>query len=365
MQENEVDLRELLSQDKVIPFYYDRHAVDPAGLAPLAVELHWTSDCNYDCVHCSYGSRRETKGKLSNELIESLVGDLIDMKAEAVYISGGGEPTVVKNWDKHASRLIDAGVQVSLITNGVALREKHLHALSRMNYVAVSIYSDDPDQYAKTTDSRFYDVQWSAPALIKSDGGQVIVGARCVINKINYKNIVEIYKRAMSSGYDYLIFIPAVDYEGRGVDLSKKEQDEVIEIINSNLDLFDQTKTNLLSVLSRGAWHYEQKNYRDEDGNPLGCSAIHLRFNAFVNYCGGVWLCQPHIGNTHYSIGNLFDQKFSKVWNSTKHQSVMDALHRDYKAGFCKNCRSIGFNKAIANFSDGFDFSSLKRDPFV
>jgi len=359
-----VDLRELLSTDKAIPYAVERMHDNQLCLPPLAVELHWTSDCNYDCVHCSYGSRRETKGKLTHPQIECLVDDLIDLKAEAVYISGGGEPTVVKDWDKHASRLIDAGVQVSLITNGVALREKHLHALSRMNYVAVSIYSDDPEQYVKTTDSRFYDVQWSAPRLIKSNGGDVIVGARCVINKINYKNIVEIYNRAISSGYDYVIFIPAVDYEGRGIDLSKKEQKEILDIINSSIDSFDQSKTNLSSVLSRGAWHYEQKSYREEDGSPLGCSAIHFRFNAFVNYCGGIWLCQPHIGNARYSIGNLHDQGFSKIWNSANHQSVIDALHRDYRAGFCKNCRSIGFNKAIAK-SRNSDISTLKKDPFV
>jgi len=365
MYKNIVDLRKLLSADKAISFYLERSSVDKDELSPLAVELHWTSDCNYDCVHCSYGSRRETKGRLSNEQIVTLVDDLINMKVEAVYISGGGEPTVVKDWDKHASRLIDAGIQVGLITNGVALREKHLHALSRMNYVAVSIYSDDPEQYAKTTDSRFYDVQWSAPKLIKSNGGDVIVGARCVINKINYKNIVQIYNRAMSSGYDYLIFIPAVDYEGRGVDLSRDEQAEVLEIISSNQELFDESKTNLLSVLSRGVWHYEQRSYRLDDDNPFGCGAIRFRFNAFVNYCGGVWLCQPHIGNPRYRIGNLSNQRFSKIWNSENHQFVINALHADYKAGFCKNCRSIGFNKAIANFSKGSKKSTLVRDPFV
>ena len=365
MQQKQVDLRNLLSQEKVVPFFLERSSLDLLKLPPLAVELHWTSDCNYDCVHCSYGSRREAKGKLTHSQIEGLVNDLIDLKTEAVYISGGGEPTVVKDWDKHASKLIEAGVQVSLITNGVALGERHLHALSRMNYVAVSIYSDDPEQYTKTTDSRFYDVQWSAPNLIKSAGGNVVVGARCVINKINYRNIVEIYHRAISSGYDYLIFIPAVDYEGRGVDLSKLEQQEVLEILNSNINSFDPSKTNLLSVLARGAWHYDQRSYRVEDNSPLGCSAIHFRFNAFVNYCGGIWLCQPHIGNTRYKIGNLYDQRFSKIWNSADHQSVVDALHRDYRAGFCKNCRSIEFNKAIAKSTKNSKISTLKRDPFV
>jgi MoaA/NifB/PqqE/SkfB family radical SAM enzyme len=365
MQNKQIDLRDLLRQDKAVPFFVERRHLDRLKLPPIAVELHWTSDCNYDCVHCSYGSRRETRGRLSDLQIDGLVNDLINLKAEAVYISGGGEPTVVKGWDRYASKLIDGGVQVGLITNGVALRQEHLHALTRMNYVAVSIYSDDPEQYAKITDSRFYDVQWKSPELIKSKGGDVIVGARCVINKINYKNIVQIYNRAVSSGYDYVIFIPAVDYEGRGVDLSRIEQNEVLDIIDSNIALFPEDKTNLSSVLSKGVWHYEQKSYLEGNDVSSGCHAIDLRFNAFVNYCGGIWLCQPHIGNSRYSIGNLNNQRFSEIWNLPGHGSVIDILHRDYRAGFCKNCRSIGFNKKIGESGYNSVTGVLERDPFV
>lgn len=359
-------LQDLLSTKKIIPFYNERKVADLSGLGPIAVELHWTSDCNYDCIHCSYGSRRQSKGRLSDIQIDGLVKDLINAGAKAVYISGGGEPTVVKGWDRYASMLIDSGVQVSLITNGVLLSAKNLYVLGRMNYVAISVYSDNIDQYRKITGSRFYDKQWDSPGLIKAAGGSAIVGCRCVINKINYRNVVNVYDKAKASGYDYIIFIPAVDYEGTGVGLSEEEQLEVINQVSANREAFDPSFSNILNVVDRGVWHYEQRDYRRDDHSEVGCSCIQYKTNAFVNYCGGVWLCQPHIGAERYKIGDLATTRFSNIWAGPTHDDVIKRLHLDYKSGLCRDCRSIGFNRAIADYEGlGGDVSHLELDPFV
>ncbi len=219
-----IDIKKLLSTEKFIPFYAERKSQPLLALPPIAVELHWTSDCNYDCIHCSYGSRRQSKGRLSSECIQSVIDDLISMNTSAVYLSGGGEPTVVKGWNSYARQLLDSGVKVALITNGVALQSTQVDDLSRMDYVAVSVYSTNESEYKQITDSHFFDRQWTAPGLIKSGKGKAIVGARCVINKINHTNIINIYLKVRESGYDYIIFIPAIDYEGRGVGLGHEER---------------------------------------------------------------------------------------------------------------------------------------------
>ncbi|MBF0438857.1 MAG: radical SAM protein, partial [Magnetococcales bacterium] len=113
-----VDLKALVDARKFIPFFVARSAIDREKLAPVAIELHWTSDCNYDCVHCSYGSRRQNKGRLSPEVIDALVNHLIALQVKAVYLSGGGEPTLVKGWTEYARRMLDGGIELALITNG-------------------------------------------------------------------------------------------------------------------------------------------------------------------------------------------------------------------------------------------------------
>lgn len=363
-----IDIRQLLSNEKILPFYAARKGLLAEVMSPIAVELHWTSDCNYNCMHCSYGSRRQAKGRLSSDQIQSVVDDLVSMKASSVYLSGGGEPTLIKNWDNYAGQLIDGGIEVALITNGVALSKSHLEVLRRMNYIAVSVYSTDKDEYHKITNSHFFDRQWALPELLKGEEGiRTIVGARCVLNKINYRNIVSIYLQAKKSGYDYIIFIPAVDYEERGVGLGSNEQKEILHLVSENRNLFDPKFTNAIKWLTQNVDHYTQEDYRGRMGVPdAGCSAIQIRANAFVNYCGGVWLCQPHIGNPSFSIGSLSNARFSEIWNSIGHQKTIMDLNCEFSAGRCRNCRSIAFNRAADEFnrSDG-KLTKDTKDPFI
>lgn len=362
-----IDLKQLLSTEKFLPFYLERRNASSSVLPPVAVELHWTSDCNYDCVHCSYGSRRQGKGRLSAECIQEVIEDLISMEAQAVYLSGGGEPTVVKGWETYANRLIESGIEVALITNGVALRSSSADVLRRMNYIAVSVYSTDESEYHQITDSRFFEKQWSVPYLVKSGENKAIVGARCVINRTNYKNIVNIYRRAKEAAYDYIIFIPAVDYEGRGIGLGQAEQDYVKEILTINKESFDSHFTNALDLLHRKVSHYSVTDYRNNFVVPPSeCAAVKIRANAFVNYCGGVWLCQPHIGDSRYQIGNINENRFSEIWNSMRHTEVANLLHDEFSKGLCRNCRSIGFNRAAASHKgESKNLPPQNLDPFI
>lgn len=359
------DLNRLLSPDKFLPFFVARKDQPADCLPPVAVEFHWTSNCNYNCVHCSYGERRRSKGVLPEERIRSVVSDLIAAGTSAVYFSGGGEPTVVKTWPEHATTLLDAGVEVALITNGVALRETHAGILSRMNYVAVSIYSTDPAEYEAITASRFFDRQWEAPALIKASGGKVTVGARCVVNTINKANLVNIHDRARAAGYDYVIFVPAVDYEGKGVGLGPEDRQWIRDLVVGGGREFDPAFSNLVRVVERGVRHYAAEDYRDGmNGGLPGCTAIRIRSNAFINYCGGVWLCQPHIGDPEYRIGDVLSQDFRDIWNSPRHAEVAERMDRRFAEGACRNCRSIGFNRAAHDYMCR-PFVTDIADPFL
>ncbi len=364
----QITLGKLLDRNKIVPFYRERITDDLGALPPVSVEFHWTSNCNYDCVHCSYGSRRKTANFLDANTIESLIDDITEIGCKAVYLSGGGEPTVVKGWDHFSNKLVDGGVEVALVTNGVAIKEKHLPAVRRMNYVAVSVYSTIKERYKKITESNFFEGQFSLPVSIKAEPTKTIVGARCVLNEINFDEVHLIYKEAIKSGFDYIIFIPAVDYEGRGVVLEDGSVGRVRNIILENLELFDPNRTNVQNLIDRGVKHYGKGDYRLALPSPVsGCRAIQIRSGAFVNYDGGVYLCQPDIGNKELEIGSLQDMRFKELWNSRRHQEVIRLLDARYDEGSCENCRSIAFSRALYEEEAGLigDGLDLILDPFL
>ena len=356
----------LLNPDKMIPHYLAKK-VNPLNLPPVSVELHWTSNCNYDCTHCSYGSRRKSTNYLRQEIVANLLDDLIHMKCQAVYLSGGGEPTVLKNWSAYADKLISNDVEVALISNGVVLNDKTLPVVRRMNYVAISVYSTQEDRYKRITDSRFFDQQFKAANKIKHESTSTIVGARCVLNETNFDELLEIYDTTMAAGFDYIIFIPAVDYENRGLILRQEWIDRIISDINDNADHFDHMRTNVKSLLQKMVSHYEIHSYlEDLNEVPRGCECIQKRTSAFVNYDGGVYLCQPDIGNKNLEIGNVNESSFKEIWNSDRHHKVIDLMHDRWNQGRCRNCRSISFNKAIDRCnSSGIDTESIPYDPFL
>jgi len=353
-------LDDLLNPRKIIPFYIERKDLFQKELPPVAVELHWTSNCNYDCLHCSYGSRRKTKGYLSNDIVNKLIEDLIDVGCKAVYLSGGGEPTVMKGWERHAEKLMNNGVEVALITNGIAIKDDFLNVVRRMNYVAVSVYSTYEDRYQNITGSRFFDKQFAFPEKIRSRSSSAVLGARCVLNEHNYDEVYEIYEKTIGSGFDYIIFIPAVDYEDSGLSLDQDKVDSIIESISSDYDRFDHDKTNVVKLIEKSVLHYKGGGYRENIDVPMnGCKSVQIRSNAFVNYDGGVYLCQPDIGDKRYEIGNLNDSDFIEIWNSDGHSRVQQLIEDRYDGGACVNCRSIALNDAV------YKYESSKKDELV
>jgi radical SAM protein with 4Fe4S-binding SPASM domain len=358
----------LLNQNKIIPHYDSRVGIIKRNIFPISAELHWTSNCNYDCIHCSYGSRRQTTNYLTSEIIKILVQDLISMNCKAVYLSGGGEPTVIKKWDNYVEQLIAGGTEVSLITNGIAVLDRHVKTIRSMNYIAVSVYSTQEERYKEITGSKFFNRQFSLPKKIRSIESSVIVGARCVLNKINYDELYEIYCAAINAGFDYIIFIPAVDYEGKGVFLEDGWIDHVKKNIIKMFDEFDHSRTNVKSLLKKKVNHYSDSNYLDGitcDGRK-SCNSIKIGSGVFFNYDGGVYLCQPDIGNKELEIGNLNVNRFIDIWNSDRHYQVMKILNKRWSNGNCKNCRSIAFNKAINNHClDPVDLNTIDMDYFL
>jgi radical SAM protein with 4Fe4S-binding SPASM domain len=358
----------LLNPNKIIPHYDSRANLARKNIFPISAELHWTSNCNYDCTHCSYGSRRKTTNYLTKKIIETLIQDLIHMNCKAVYLSGGGEPTVVKKWGQYTEQLVSGGLEVALITNGIAILDKHIDTIRKMNYIAVSVYSTQEDRYKEITGSKFFNRQFSLPKKIKSSKIDTIVGARCVLNMTNYDELYEIYCSAIDAGFDYIIFIPAVDYEGRGVFLKDSWIDYVQRIIVEMFDKFDHSRTNVKSLLKKKVKHYSNNNYLDGivcNGSEL-CSSIKIGSSVFFNYDGGVYLCQPDIGNKELEIGNLYDKCFIDIWNSDRHYEVIEILNKRWSGGNCKSCRSIAFNKAInGHCSDLININTVDIDYFL
>ena len=343
------DIKNITNNNKFIPIWLERKNYNHNNCqAPHSIELHLTSKCNFNCQHCSYANRRKHNTEVSPEKIDRLLDNLINsVKPKGVYFSGGGEPTTLRNWDNYIEKLTQNGVEVSLITNGSLIKSKHLNVIRKLNYIAISIYSTKKEIAQQITGSKSIEHSFLLPSAIKEEPSNTVVGARCVINEFNLPEVVDIYKKAMDSGYDYIIFIPEIDYENRGIHLPIKDAEKMkSKVISSNID---ETKTNLLSV-AKNKFSYYKINDASNFERHIECQPIKLKTNAFINFDGEVYLCQPHIGNKDYSIGNITGDEFKDLWGSERHEELIHTLLQQWDKGDCLNCRGIGFTRSVYDY---------------
>ena len=217
--------------------------------------------------------------------IKPLIRDLIDVGIQSVYLSGGAEPTMMSKWEDVVNLFANAGVPIALITNGTLLKKEHKPTINKLSYLAISshmeVNKDLPGWYPDTK-----------------------IGLRKVVT--GQFDVNDIYSDAMKAGYSYVIFIPAVNYEGGGT----------IAPIEISVDGLPNAHVVKYPTTSRSYCHSKE-----------------LRFHAWINYDGLIYLCQPMIGNTKYSIGTLHLDSFRTIWNSTWHKNVIGQMVD------CKNCR--------------------------
>lgn len=285
---------------------------------------------------------------MDSKISESLLYDLIhSSKAEGIYLSEGGEPLTFPLTHQFIEVFTENSINVALISNGALISKNNIDILKKLSYIAISIYSTDKSEYSMITSGNKFEQQFQIPDFIRSNSPLYpLIGARCVINSHNYKSIKNVYYEAINSGYDYIIFIPAVDYENRGLGLNQDERDYLFDIF-SNTD-FDSSKTNLNNLLLNKFSYYKQNKF--SNGNSSRCESIHLRSNCFINYDGGVYICQPHINNPDFCIGNIYENNFSKIWNSPRHLEVINKLNFQWSQNKCQNCRYISYNKHIEDY---------------
>lgn len=84
----------------------------------LVVGWSFTSACNLKCIHCYNASGKPHPDELSYEQALEVAQKLIDYKVDAVNF-GGGECPLRKDFFEICKMLYDAGIKLSLTTNGL------------------------------------------------------------------------------------------------------------------------------------------------------------------------------------------------------------------------------------------------------
>ncbi len=172
-------------------------------VAPIYIRIKPTNYCNHRCYYCSYADQElglrdsvKMQDQISWEKMQEIIQDMKEMGVKAVTFSGGGEPLVYPHIVETMQRVLDAGIDLSIITNGQLLKDDRAEVLKNAKWVRISFDAAQADTYAKVrqlTLNAFDEVCENIRNFAQIKAENCELGVNFVIN---HENSDQVYKMA-------------------------------------------------------------------------------------------------------------------------------------------------------------------------
>ena len=227
---------------------------------PAYIRIKPTNRCNHNCNYCHYKNAYldlddySPMDEIPCEKMMEIVDDMAQMKVKAVTFSGGGEP-LYPHIEETMQRILDAGIDLSIITNGSLLNGKKAEILAKAKWVRISIESINDEAYCRirgikagSFDSLCENIRKFAQIKEKT----CELGVNVVVSNENYTEVYKMAELMKSLGVNHVKFSPLItndtwDYHSTFKDLVTKElnraqdelTDEQFKIINLYTGDFD------------------------------------------------------------------------------------------------------------------------------
>jgi sulfatase maturation enzyme AslB (radical SAM superfamily) len=316
----------------------------------MQVDIDLTNICNQDCFYCNSAEHRKNAPvqKDYREYIE-LLNKLASWRAHSpnsygslhsITFPGGGEPTLLKGYEKVVEHCIDLGFLSSITTNGYKL-DKLINSVSvekiqKMAWIGIDIDAGEEVLYERirktlSKKSIFNRVMKNASDLVKIGAN---VDFKVLLSDLNStKDALEnIFQKSQEVGVRMLYIRPAI------------LNSVAYMITPSMIDTMNTLSEKYNVKLKINQSKYLERTY----------SRCHQMFQ-FPVFCadGYMYACCDNKGNERFKLGRWDEGDFrSDVWLSDHHKKLYDSINTH----FCQPCRANLSNIKIQNIMDNTEY---------
>jgi radical SAM protein with 4Fe4S-binding SPASM domain len=147
--------------------------------------LELTNRCNLRCAHCSSSSGQARPQELSCEQWQQVIADLTVLGCEEITMLGG-EVFLNPDWLALARQVRDAGIRLSIITNGLLINDGRLAELRSLELETLGLSFDgaSPAGYQAVRGVDGFGQIWDLARRIR-DGGQVELNLITTFSRLN------------------------------------------------------------------------------------------------------------------------------------------------------------------------------------
>ena len=284
-------------------------------IAPIYVRIKPTNRCNQNCYYCHYKSpylkldQYVPDDEIPREKILEIISDFKEIGVKAVTFSGGGEPLVYSHIEEAMKAVLEAGIDLSVITNGSLLYGKKAELLAQAKWVRISEESGTGETYAKirgVNSGAFDKLCENIKNFAQIKNADCELGVNFVIGPKNYKEVYQAGKLVQELGADHIKYTALMSNDVEKTHESFKE--EVIGQIHKLIDE-NNTKFRIINM-------YES----DFDSRTLfGRNYDFCGIKDFVTVIAAnskIYFCHDKAYLSQGEIGDIADKSFKEVWFS-------------------------------------------------
>ena len=302
---------------------------------PITMDIEPTTGCNFRCTMCQVSDENFISKNLNFEVFKKFIDQ--NKQLLKIKLQGMGEPLVNNNFYKMVDYASQSGICSEITTNGSLLNEKNINFLkkSQLSRITISMDGATKETFENIrVKSNFDTVVDNSINLVKQFKRKIIrpeISAWCTLQKKNIFAAEKIFDLCSDIGFDKLTYqIHLTDWgklewrEKNNKQQINNDDTKILEVLNmiknkskkSNIkvEIFEE---NLLSFEKQCSWPWTS-TYLSKTGDIVPCCII---------------------GDEKVeSFGNINDQNFSKIWNSTKYMKFRDEIKNNQIPEYCKNC---------------------------
>lgn len=296
---------------------------------PVYIRIKPTNRCNHNCNYCHYRNaylnldEYNPTDEIPRDKMLEIVSDMKDMGVKAVTFSGGGEPLLYSYIEETMEAILDAGIDLSIITNGSLLSGKRAELLSHAKWVRISLESVNDEEYCRIRGIKkgsFDKLCDNIAAFSEIKDKTCEFGINMVVNADNHNQVTEMAVLMKSLGVNHVKFSPMIS--------------------NNTEEYHAPFKDQVTGDLAKVQDELQDDNFRIIDlyTGDFGDSVIFERqyhkcpykdFTCVIAANRKVYFCHDKAYLTNGAVCDLNDDSFKELWfsdDTTKLFSDFDAV---------------------------------------
>jgi MoaA/NifB/PqqE/SkfB family radical SAM enzyme len=318
---------------------------------PLHIRLKPINACNHRCFYCCYrhdslflGENMNEKDMIPETKINEIAVDMIKCGIKAVTFTGGGEPLIYPYIQNVLSTLLNGGIKVAVLTNGVRLSGNTARILAQgASWVRISIDSTNGEMLATTRNTSRDDfdlIVKNIERFAQIKQADCELGINFIITEHNAESVYSFIKMMKHAGADHVKVSECI-VSTKGAENKSYHEKHFQSVLKEVKRAEENLNDDGFRVVNK---------FHDFD-DKFDKKYTFCPFIQFLNVIAAdlrVYACQDKAYTSTGILGDLSEQSLQTLWESDAYKERIQNLNPKL---ICNHhCVSHGKNLALHDY---------------